>query len=84
MIASWHDLKTVLGRSWADLGPVLGSFLLIFYWFLYCFVEIDLFEKKWSQDVSWDDLGPIWAPKGVQDGGLLGPKLGQGGLKIWS
>ena len=75
-IESWNDLKTVLGRSWVDLGPVLGSFLVILYWFLYYFVEIDVFQKKSSQDVSWDDLGPIWPPKGAQDGGLLGPKLG--------
>ena len=75
-IESWNDLKTVLGRSWVDLGPVLGSFLVILYWFLYYFVEIDVFQKMWSQDVSWDDLGSIWPPKGDQDGGLLGPKLG--------
>ena len=77
-------LKAVLGRSWADLGAILGSFLLILYWFLYYFVEIDVVEKITFQDPSWTDLGPIWAPKGLQDGGLLGPKLGQKRLKISS
>ena len=27
------------------------------------FWKIDLFEEKWSQDASWDDLGPIWVAK---------------------
>ena len=26
-------------------------------------MNIDLFEQKSSQDVSWDDLGPIWVAK---------------------
>ena len=83
-IASWNDLKTVLVRSCADLGPLPRSFLMIVYCFLYYFVEISVFQKKCSQDVSWDDLGPIWSPKRLQDGGLLVPKLGSGALKISS
>ena len=53
-------------RSWADLGPVLGApegqnravarAALVF-------VKIDVFEEKWSQDASWDDLGSIWVAK---------------------
>ena len=35
-----------MGRSWADLGAILGSFLVVLYWFLYYFVEIDVFEKS--------------------------------------
>jgi len=27
------------------------------------FLKIDLFEEKWSQDASWDDLGPVWVAK---------------------
>ena len=63
-------LKTVLRRSWADLGAILGSFLVVFYWFLYYFVEIDVFEKMSLQDASWVDLGSIWVAKGVVLGGL--------------
>ena len=77
-------VEAVLGGSWGDLGFVLGSILAIWYWKTYYFVRNDVFEKIPFQDPSWTDLGPIWAPKGVQDGGLLGPKLGQGSLKIWS
>ena len=47
-------------------------------------MQNDVFEKIRLQDLSWIDLGPILAPKGVQDGGLLGPKLGQRSLKISS
>ena len=63
-------------RSWADLGPVLGSKMLKFYWFLYYFVENDVFEKKSSQDPSWADLGSIWVAKGGPRGGLLETKVG--------
>ena len=57
---------------------------MVLYCFLYYFVEIDVFEKKSFQDASWDDIGPIWSPKGLRDGGLLGAKLGSWGLKISS
>ena len=77
-------LKAVLGGSWGELGPILGSILAISYWKTYYFVQNDVFEKIRLQDLSWTDLGPIWAPKGVQDGSLLGPKLGQRSLKISS
>ena len=40
-------------------------------------MQNDVFEKIRLQDLSWTDLGPILVPKGVQDGGLLGPKLGK-------
>ena len=76
MIAFQTGLKTVLGRSWRDLGPVLRSKILQFYWFFYYFVEIDVFEKKSSQDASWPDLGPIWVAKGGPRGGLSEAKLG--------
>ena len=47
-----------------------------FYWFLYYFVENDVFEKKSSQDTSWADLGPIWVAKRGPRRGLLETKLG--------
>ena len=75
-MAVWHGLKVVLVRSCSDLDLMLGPFWVVLYWFLYYFVEIDVFEKKWFQDASWDDLGPIWVAKGLQKGGLLGYKLG--------
>ena len=55
---------------------------MVFYWFLYYFVEIDVFEKKGFQDPSWTDLGPIWVAKGLQKDGLLGHKLEHKGLQI--
>ena len=73
--------RTVLRRSWTDLGPILarswGQKNFNSIGFLYYFVEIDVFEKQWSQDASWDDLGSIWAAKRVEKGGLCRPKLGQ-------
>ena len=77
-------LGAVLGRCWVVLGAVLGPWKRSKHYACRCFVKIHVFEKIRSQDASWGDLGPILVPKGVQDGGLLGPKLGQGSLKIWS
>ena len=39
-------------------------------------MKFNLFHKMRSQDASWLHLGVVWAPKGVQDGTLLGIKLG--------
>ena len=69
--AKKSPLGTDLGRFWVVLGRARRAFLLKFYWFLYYFVEIDVFEKKWSQDASWDDLGSIWVAKGGPKGRLL-------------
>ena len=55
---------------------------MVFYFCLYYFVEIDVFEKKGFQDPSWTDLEPIWVAKGLQKGGLLEHKLEYKGLKI--
>ena len=77
-------LKAVLGRSWGELGPILGSILAISYWKRTISCKTTFLKKIRLQDLSWIDLEPIWAPKGVQDGGLLGPKLGQRSLKISS
>ena len=38
-------------------------------------MKIDVFEKKWSQDASWDDLGSIWVAKGVRKGRPLETKV---------
>ena len=69
-------LKAVLGRSWGEIVPILRSIFAISYWKTYYFVNNDVFEKIRLQDLSWTDLGPIWEPKWVQDGGLWGAKLG--------
>ena len=39
-------------------------------------MKIVVFEKKYSQDPSWIDFGPIWVAKGGPRGGLLEAKLG--------
>ena len=79
MIAFWIALKTVLGRSWGDLGLILGGLegqnravaaaALVF-------SKINVLEEKWCQDASWDDLGSIWVAKRGRLGRPLGVKLG--------
>ena len=73
-----------MGRSWADLGPVLGSFLVVLYWFLYYFVEIDVFEKNRLKTCLGPILGRFGSPRGVQDkafGDLSwGTKVSRSGL----
>ena len=65
---SFEDrLGAVLGRSWLVLGVVLGSFLVVLYWFLYYFVTNEVFEQIRLQEATWADLGSTWrgqeAPK---------------------
>ena len=67
-------LGAVLGRSWLVLGVVLGSFLVILYWFLYYFVTNEVFEKMRCQEATWADLGPIWGAKRLQNGRRGGSK----------
>ena len=67
-------LGAVLGRSWLVLGVVLGSFLLILYWFLYYFVTNEVFEKIRLQEATWADLGSIW---GGSRGSKMVPAEGQ-------
>ena len=52
--ANNSHLGTDLGRFWVVLGCARGAFLLIFYWFLYYFVEIDLTS---FQDAFWSESG---------------------------
>ena len=62
-IASWDRLGSTLGR----LGGVRGAFLLIFYRFLYYFVEIHVFDVKTLPrrfgDEIWPKMTPSWSPK---------------------
>ena len=64
--------------------------MLKLYWFLYYFVEIDVFEKRSSRDPSWTGLGPIWVAKRGPRGGLLEAKLASKRVrksdakKVWS
>ena len=73
-----EDLKdrlgAVLGRSWVVLGAVLGSFLMVLYWFfLYYFVEIDVFDKNGFKR----RLGPILGRFGWPRGSKMGAKENQ-------
>ena len=43
--ASWNDPKTILGRSWADLGPMLWPKWAPNHRKTYDFVNIDVFDK---------------------------------------
>ena len=60
-------LGTNLGRFWFVLGGARGAFLLIFYWFLYYFVEINVFDVKTVPrrfgDEIWPKMTSTWAPK---------------------
>ena len=56
----------ILASSWAVLGvkivlPPRAALI---------FLKIDVLEKKWCQDTSWDDLGSIWVAKGGPKGRL--------------
>ena len=76
-----------LGLSWVDMGSFCavarGAFSLIFYWFLYYFVEIDVFDVKpvprRSGDEIWPKMTPSWGPKTTPNrskidlGRVLGP-----------
>ena len=65
--AKKSPLGTDLGRFWVVLGGARGAFLLIFYWFLYYFVEIDVFDVKPVPrrfgDEIWPKMTPSWGPK---------------------
>ena len=67
-------LGTVLGRSWVVLGVVLESLLVILYWFLYCFVANDVFDKIRCQEATWADLGSILGAKRLQNEARGGSK----------
>ena len=67
-------LGAVLGRSWVIFGRPLGSFLLIFHWFLKLFVKVHFFQKMSLQEPSWTELGPIWVDFGLPNGSNMGPK----------
>ena len=67
-------LGAVLGRSWVIFGRPLGSFLLIFHWFLKLFVKIHFFQKISLQEPSWTELGPTWVDFGTQNGAKMAPK----------
>ena len=67
-------LGAVLGRSWVIFGRPLGSFLLIFYWFLNGFVKIHFFQKISLQEPSWTELGPTWVDFGTKNGAKMAPQ----------
>ena len=67
-------LGTVLGRSWAVLWPLWGSFLLIFYWFLKLFVKIHFLQKISFQEPSWAQLGTSWVDFGTPKAPQMPPQ----------
>ena len=74
-------LGRVLGRSWADLGPILGGLgahnRAVAHTGL-VFLKNQLLEKIKLQDGSWVHLGPICVdlgrPKGVKMSAAEGQK----------
>ena len=65
--AKKSPLGTDLARFWIVLGGARGAVLLIFYWFLYYFVEIDVFDVKPVPRRFGDEIcskmTPSWEPK---------------------
>ena len=66
----WEGLESILNAPGVDFGSCWGcpgAFLLIFYWFLYYFVEIDVFDVKPVPrrfgDEIWPKMTPSWGPK---------------------
>ena len=57
------DLGSVLRRSWAVLGAILGPWKRPKHYACRCFVKIHFFDVKTIQRRSWDQLWPIKAPK---------------------
>ena len=60
-----------MGAIWADLGSFWegagGAFLMIFYWFFYYFVKIDVFGKIGVQERSGSEKERKRVPKGRQN-----------------
>ena len=60
-----------LGRFWVVLGVPGEHFLLIFYWFSYYFVKINVFDVKTIPrrfgDEIWPKMTPSWGPKTTQN-----------------
>ena len=79
------EIVAFWGPTWVDLGRFLGGYwetcLLIFYWFSYYFVKIDVFNVKTIPrrfgDEIWPKMTPSWAPKRAQIGPKSGPKRDQ-------
>ena len=67
-------LKAVLGRSWGELGPILGSILAISYWKTYYFEHSDVLASMWTQDLFWASLFEFLAGQSFQMGGQLSSK----------
>ena len=70
-------LGAVLGRFWVVLGAVLEGKNRLKPCVLNGFVKNHVFEKIRCQEATWDDLGPIWSAKGVQNGAQEGAETEQ-------
>ena len=72
-------LGRVLGRSWADLGPILGGLgaqnRAVAHTGL-VFLKNQLLEKIKLQDGSWAHLGPIWVANGGSKRRPFGDQVG--------
>ncbi len=68
-------IGSVLGQSWVDLGPILGSILAIFCWKTWVRVKIRFVEDKMVWRCVRDRLGREKAPKRPQHGSQEGPKI---------
>ena len=80
--------NTDVGRSWGELGQILGRFgshlggkFIKFHWFSYYFLKNDVLEDKAYpraiQEPKRAKMEPTWGPKGVQNGAQEDPKREQ-------
>ena len=67
-------LGAVLGRFWVVLGAVLEGKNRLKPCVLKGLVKIIVFEKIRGQEATGADLGSIWAPRRLQNGGRGGSK----------
>ena len=73
-------VKTVLGASWADLGPFSvpswGAKTFKNHWFSLVFLKISFLEKITVQEPSWTELGANLGAQEAQNGAQEAPKTG--------
>ena len=77
--AKKSPLGTDLGRFGVVWGDARGAFVLIFYWFSYVLVEIDVFDMKpvprrFGNEI-WPKMTPSWESKTTPNRSKIDTKI---------